>query len=77
MSDKAIARQDHKIYIENQEVGYVTSGTFSYLLKSGIGIAFINREIDNYSNASVFIRNKNFNIEISRKALMKNTSLRK
>jgi len=42
MTEKGIPRQGFKIYSEeNEEIGYLTSGTFSPLLKRGIGMGYI------------------------------------
>ena len=75
--DRGIPRQGFDIYIENDKVGFVTSGTFSYSLKCGVGIGFISRDIDVNKNAFLLIRDKKINIDISTKPLMLNTSLRK
>ncbi|MCX7994785.1 MAG: glycine cleavage system aminomethyltransferase GcvT [candidate division WOR-3 bacterium] len=39
--DKGIPRPHQKIIDENQEIGYVTSGTFSPSLKKGIGMGYV------------------------------------
>lgn len=40
-------RHNHKIFsLEGEEIGIVTSGTFSPVLKRGIGIGFIRRDAD-------------------------------
>jgi aminomethyltransferase len=43
MIDKAIPRQGYEIFIDNEPVGYFTSGGQSPSLKKGIGLAYINR----------------------------------
>ncbi|MEO0095041.1 MAG: glycine cleavage system aminomethyltransferase GcvT [candidate division WOR-3 bacterium] len=39
--EKGIPRPHQKIYIDNQEIGFVTSGTFSPSLKKGIGMGYV------------------------------------
>jgi len=34
-------RQNYKLYFENQQVGFVTSGSFSPCLSCGIGMGYI------------------------------------
>lgn len=38
---RVVPRQGYKIYVEDQPVGWVTSGTFSPILKRGIGMGYI------------------------------------
>ena len=75
--ERGIPRQGFDIYIDDIKSGIVTSGTFSYLMKCGLGIGFIDRNIKKYDNASLLIRDKKISIDISTKPLMFNTSLRK
>ena len=41
---RGIPRSEHKIWREEKEVGYLTSGTFSPLLKTGIGMGYVSTE---------------------------------
>jgi len=43
-SDRGIPRPECKIFFEGKEVGQLTSGTFSPLLKGGIGMGYITSE---------------------------------
>ncbi|MCJ7801408.1 MAG: glycine cleavage system aminomethyltransferase GcvT [Candidatus Marinimicrobia bacterium] len=43
MLDKAIPRQGYEIYVNDEKVGYFTSGGQSPSLQKGIGLAYINR----------------------------------
>ena len=41
MQDNSIPRNEYEIYHGNKKIGYVTSGTFSPILKKGIGLGMI------------------------------------
>jgi len=41
MEDRGIARHGYKVFIEEKEVGEVTSGTFTPTLQKAIGLAFV------------------------------------
>jgi len=43
MIDRAIPRQGYEIYINDEKVGYFTSGGQSPSLQKGVGLAYINR----------------------------------
>ena len=43
MIDKAIPRHGYEIFIDNEKVGYFTSGGQSPSLQKGIGLAYVNR----------------------------------
>jgi aminomethyltransferase len=45
MMDKAVARDGYPIYKEGRAVGKVTSGSYSPLLKSNIGLASVEKEL--------------------------------
>lgn len=47
MTDRGIARDDYDIYINDQKVGYVTSGSPAPFLKKNIGLAFVPAEFAN------------------------------
>lgn len=66
MLERGVPRQDYKLVDENdQEIGFVTSGTQSPILKEGIGMAYINTDLA-VVGKKVFIqiRNKNVAAEI-------------
>jgi len=60
MIEKGIPRQGFKIYSEeNEEIGYLTSGTFSPLLKRGIGMGYIKtKQAQEGNTVKVEIRGK-------------------
>jgi aminomethyltransferase len=47
MVDRGIARDDFEIYIDDQKIGYVTSGSPAPFLKKNIGLAFLPVEFAN------------------------------
>jgi len=60
MIDQGIPRPDYEIYtVQGEGIGHITSGTFSPLLKYGIGMAYIQSpQAQEGSVISVKIRNK-------------------
>lgn len=56
MIDRGIPRKDYEIYdADENQIGIVTSGTMSPMLKKGIGMGYINKEHWNFEN-EVFIK---------------------
>jgi aminomethyltransferase len=47
MIDRGIGRDDHDVYVNDQKVGYVTSGSPAPFLKKNIGLAFLPVEFAN------------------------------
>jgi aminomethyltransferase len=67
MLDVGIPRANHEVFKEGERIGYITSGTFSPLLKYGIAMAYVKSE-DAIRGGIVQIklRNKNHAAEIVR-----------
>jgi len=70
-------REGHKIYIESgEEVGEVTSGTFSPCLNKGIGLGFVNTQYAGQGSKVLFGDDKNKNAAtITSRAFHKSSSL--
>ena len=77
MLDRGVLRKGCKILIAGNEVGYVSSGTFSYLLNCGVGIGFIKKDVNIKEEFSVMIRDRDYQIAVSKKPFIENRSLKK
>ena len=75
MIDRCIPRTGYKIISNNLQVGEVVSGTFSSILNSGIGLAYINTTFDSSKPLCIEIRNKLYNGKIVKPPFISNTSL--
>ena len=76
MLGKAIPRYNYSIYLDDNKIGRVTSGTFSPSLSSGIGLAYINKGCSKIgTKILVKIRDKFVEAEIVQTPFIKNTSL--
>ena len=59
MMERAIPRKGHPIFVDNNEVGFVTSGTHSPSLNKGIGLGYINRPYTKSgTNIAIRVRGK-------------------
>ncbi|MFC1566398.1 glycine cleavage system aminomethyltransferase GcvT [bacterium] len=57
--DRALPREGCKIYFNNEEIGFITSGTFSFHLNKPIALGFIKQDILNNPNAvQIKVRDK-------------------
>jgi len=57
MNDKAIPRKGYKITKNGNEIGVVTSGGFSSIIKAGIGLGYVEKKIK-YSEIEINIRGR-------------------
>ncbi len=58
---KGIPRHGDSVSLDGQEVGRITSGTFSPMLKRGIAMAYVKRE---HSRRGTVLRVKNFDYQV-------------
>ena len=56
MDDNSIARSGYDVLKNNTRIGFVTSGTFSPVLKKGIGFALLDYEYSNIKDFEIRIR---------------------
>ena len=76
MEERGIPRHGYEIFIDSKKVGVVTSGTQSPILKTGIGLAYIDCPFQT-SGQEIFIhiRNKFIPAKIIKPPFIKGTSL--
>ncbi|MBI2652130.1 glycine cleavage system aminomethyltransferase GcvT [Candidatus Woesearchaeota archaeon] len=61
MTEKCVPREQYPIIAGNNQVGFVTSGTFSPTFKKGIGMGYIKSELSNIGGEiSILIRGKEY-----------------
>ncbi|MDB2613762.1 glycine cleavage system aminomethyltransferase GcvT [Chlamydiales bacterium] len=56
--ERAVPREGYKLFINNLEVGMITSGTFSPSMQRGIALALVNEPLSVGEKIEVSIRNK-------------------
>ena len=69
MLERAIARNNYKVYFNNDEIGHVTSGSISPSLNQSIGLAYIktDKNLKINDTIQIMIRNKLYNAIVSTK----------
>lgn len=75
MLENGIPRTGYEVYFKEEKIGYVSSGTFSPVLKVGIGLLYT--YIDVQDEVYIKIRNKYLKAKIEKPPFIKNTSLKK
>lgn len=69
MTDRAIARNSYKIFADNEEIGYVTSGCIAPTIGQNIGLGYIktDKNLKINDTIQIMVRNKLYNAVISAK----------
>ena len=76
MRERGIPRPGYKVYAEGRNIGYVTSGTQSPLLNTGIGLAYVDTPFNKIGQQiSIAIRDKLLETIIIKAPFINNTSL--
>ena len=76
MEERGIPRPGYEVYCEEKNVGFVTSGTQSPSLNSGIGLAYVDAPYNKIGQKiSIQIRNKYLVGVIVKPPFIKGTSL--
>ena len=77
MEERGIPRSGYKVYAKGKNIGFVTSGTQSPLLNTGIGLAYVDTPLNKIGQQiSIQIRNKHLVATIIKPPFITNTSLR-
>ncbi|MGI6579370.1 MAG: glycine cleavage system aminomethyltransferase GcvT [Saccharofermentanales bacterium] len=64
--DKSIPRDGYPVFVQNQEIGYVTSGSFSPTLNKGIAFALVTADLaEDITEVEIEIRRKNHTYKIT------------
>lgn len=75
MLENGIPRDSYEVYLGEEKIGYITSGTFSPILKTGIGMLYTTKDIEN--EIFIKIREKFLKAKIEKPPFIKNTSIKK
>ena len=76
MEERGIPRPGYEVYAEGKNVGFVTSGTQSPLLNTGIGLAYVDTPFNKIDQQlSIQIRDKDVGAVIIKPPFINNTSL--
>lgn len=69
MIDRAIARHEYEIYLNNENIGYVTSGGFAPFIGTNIGFGYIDtdKNLKIGDTIQIMVRNKLYNAQITGK----------
>ena len=76
MEERGIPRQGYEVYTERKNVGFVTSGTQSPSLNTGIGLAYVDTPFNKIGQKiSIQIRDKDLGAVIIKPPFINNTTL--
>lgn len=76
MESRRAPKNHNKIFINDIEIGYVTSGCFSPHLNMGIGLGYIKKEYENIQNIHIDFGTSKEKAAIVKPPFLKNTSLK-
>ena len=72
LQDRGVLRGHQGVYLGDELIGEITSGTFSPTLEQSIGLARINRTLNIGEQVTIAVRNKRLNAVIARSSFVKN-----
>jgi len=72
LKDRGVLRGHQQVFIGEQLVGEITSGTFSPSLEQSIGLARVTRKLAIGDHVEIAVRNKRLNAVIARYPFLKN-----
>jgi|UniRef100_A0A7V3VTR6 aminomethyltransferase len=72
--EKGIPRPHQKIFADNQEIGFVTSGTFSPSLKKGIGMGYVLQSFSEPGTRFKVMAKEPIDVEVIKGPFYKNAS---
>ena len=76
MNERGIPRKGYEVFVDSIKIGVVTSGSQSPILKSGIGLAYLDIEfIKVGQKIDIEIRNKYISAEIIKPPFVYETSI--
>lgn len=64
MIDRGVPRSEMAVFLEDAQVGRVTSGTFSPTLKRGIALALLDQEVNTGTEVSIDVRGRRLRAEV-------------
>ena len=63
--EKRIARQENKVLVDGQEVGFVTSGSFSPTIRKSIGFCFVPASVLQGQSIQIDIGGKRYEAKVT------------
>jgi len=72
LKDRGVLRGHQKVMLTNQEIGEVTSGTFSPTLQQSIGLARVNTKLSIGDTVQIAVRTKQLDAVVARFPFVKN-----
>ena len=75
MNQKCIPRKGYKIHNNDEEIGHITSGTFSPNINKGITLGYVDKRKINNSEIFVKIRDTLLSATISKNIFIEGNSL--